>query len=155
MIRLERTLDLELVRQIMTHAALYPFLADDFYPASEDFRPNATASIWYLLVFDGDELLGLFMSHPINALAWEVHVALYPVAWGRRARAAGKAFLSWLWQMTPARVVVGFVPTSNPLAVGYAKGLGLRELGRVPLCYQRQFQLFDIVILCRERPAIS
>ena len=152
MIRLERTVDYELVRLIMTHPRMYPFLADDFCPAPEDFHPNESPAVVYLLVFDGADPLGCFVTHPINALLWEVHACLLPHAWGRRAREAGKAYLAWLWEFTGARKVVGFIPASNPLMLRYARGLGLTEVGRLTQCYQRAFQLYDLIILGRDRP---
>lgn len=152
MLRLEQTKDLALVAKIFTHPSIYPCLCDDFYPPPEHFWPNDSPTVAYLLVYDGDELLGMFMTHPINGILWEVHHALLPHCWGRRARAAGREYLRWLWSNTQALKVIGFVPSQNQLAIRYAKGLGLVELGRIDRAYMRGGELLDLVIVGTDRP---
>jgi Protein of unknown function (DUF2824) len=153
MIRFERTKNLQLVASIMTHDALWPWISDDFYPAPEHFLPNADESIFYLIPFDGDEPLGVVITHPINTLLWEIHHALLPIAWGARARAIAEAFWLWLWENTHALKAVGFTPSSHRLAIRFAKQVGMQEVGRITKCYQRQFELHDIVIFEKPRPA--
>ncbi len=153
MIRFERTHNLKLVASILTHEKLWPWISDDFYPAPENFWPNESEYIFYLIAFDGDEPLGLYIAHPINTLLWEVHHALLPKAWGARALEIGRAFEAWLWENTHALKAVGFTPACNKLALRYARKLGMREAGRVTKCYQRRFELFDIVIFEKPRPA--
>ncbi len=155
MIRFERTFDLALVRSIMTRPEIYPGLADDFYPSAENFRPFAGAALFHLLAFDderGGELLGLFVTHPINAVLWEVHHALLPSAWGARAHRVGIAFESWLWENTQAQTAVGFTPASNRLALRYARRHGMTEVGRIPLAIARRSRLEDILIFAKHRP---
>lgn len=146
MIRFERTRNLKLVASIMTHPKLWPWIADDFYPAPEHFWPLESEAIHYLVALDEDEPLGLVITHPINAILWEVHHALLPQAWGARARAIGEAFEAWLWANTSALKAVGFTPSCNKLALRYARKAGMQEVGRIEKCYQRQFELHDIVI---------
>jgi RimJ/RimL family protein N-acetyltransferase len=153
MIRFERTRDFELVALILTHPKLYPWIADDFFPAPENYWPNESESIWRLLVFDDDDCLGLITTHPINPLLWEVDHALLPKCWGSRAREVGRAFEAWLWENTPAEKAVGFTPSCNRLALAYAKRAGMTEAGRVSGCYRRHFETHDLVIFEKARPA--
>lgn len=152
MIRLERTLDYELIRRIFTHPKLYPYIFDDFTGAPENFWPMESPALFHLLAYDGEELLGMFVTHSINPLLWEVHHALLPHAWGGRARAAGKAYLAWLWEHTRANTVFGCTPTCNPLAIRFAKSFGLKEIGRLTGCYLRHGELHDLIVLGRARP---
>lgn len=153
MIRFERTRNLKLIASIMTHPDLWPWLSDDFYPAPENFLPIESEAIFHLMAFDGDEPLGLYITHPINTLLWEVHHALLPKAWGPRALEIGRAFEAWMWLNTDALKLVGFTPACNKLALRYAKQLGMQEVARVAKCYQRRFELHDIVILEKAKPA--
>src|SRR5579884_3617144 len=144
MIRLEMTRDYARIAEIMTHPKLYPWIADDFYPAPENFWPLESDALVHLLAFDGDECLGLYITHPINTRLWEVHHCLLPNAWGRRSIEVGRAFETWLWENTQAAKVIGFTPSDNRLALRYAKKLGMKEAGKVTSALQRRFELHDI-----------
>lgn len=150
-IRIEQTLDYERVASIFTHPKLYPWLSDDFYPPPEQFWPNTSPSVIYLLAFEGDELLGLFMANPINSILWEAHHALLPSCWGARAAVAGEAFLAWLWTHTLCEKVLGFTPGDNKLAIRYAQRLGMKIEGRIKHAIKRRGELHDLVILGQER----
>lgn len=164
MIIFERTRDLDLVAAIMTHSLIYPWIADDFYPAPENFRPNDSEAVHYLLSFDEaqrKELLGVFITYPVNQLLWMVDHALLPHSWGSRERSTarsgaraleiGRAFEEWLWTFTPATKAVGLTPSCNKLALRYARRAGMTEVGRISRCYQRQFELHDLVIFEKEK----
>lgn len=156
MIELQRTRDYQLVASIMRRREIYRSLADDFYPAPEQFLPIASEGLVHLLAFDGDrqgELLGVLVAHPINPVLWEVHHALLPSCWGARAHAVGIAFEAWLWENTLAQTAFGFTPECNRLALRYARRHGMRECGRIPRAWQKDGELFDIIILAKSRPA--
>lgn len=155
MIELERTKDYDLVRMVMTNPKIYPGLADDFYPAPENFWPTESDSIYYLMAMEDGKLLGIYITHPINTLTWETHHAILPENWGAKATEIGAAFEAWLWVNTPATKAVGFTPTSNPLAIRYAKKAGMQEAGRLDKCYQKDFALYDIVIFSKSRPGME
>lgn len=135
----------------MTTPGVYEWLADDFYPTPENFWPQMSPAIFHLVAYDGAELVGVYITHPINAVCWEVHHAILPSAWGARARRIGEAYEAWLWENTGAQTAVGFTPTCNRLALRYARVLGMRECGRLPRAYQRRGELFDIVIFAKGR----
>jgi len=86
MIRFERSTDYALIRSIITTPAVFRHLTDDNSPSAEDYQPIEHEAIWYVIVRDSycgdEELLGLWMFHPLNSICWEVHTALLPNAWG-------------------------------------------------------------------------
>lgn len=140
------TRDLELVRRVMTHPKIYRHLADDGCPPPDEFRPADHPAILYLTVWQGDELLGLWMLVPHNAVCWEAHTALLPSAWGR-AREAARAMLAWLWAHTGCRRLIGAVPRSNRLAAKLARDAGMREYGVNEKSFLRQGRLEDQIML--------
>lgn len=152
MIELERTFDMNLVAKIMTHPRLWPHLADDFYPAPDNFIPLGGDNIFYLLAREAGRILGLCIAHPINTLLWEVHHALLPSAWGRKAHRIGEAFQQWIWDNTKALKLVGFTPSCNRLAVRYALKQGLTKIGEISQCFQRGGMLCDVFIFEKGRP---
>jgi hypothetical protein len=155
-IRFQRTFDLDLVRSIMTRPEIYAGLSDDFYPSAEEFRPNGSEAVVYLIAYDDvkqdGELLGLFITHPINAVLWETHHALLPICWGARAHQVGVAFERWLWANTQAQTALGFTPECNRLAVRFARRHGLKECGRIPSGYQKGGVLCDLLVFSKTRP---
>lgn len=151
MIRFERTRDFELIASIMSRPELYRWIADDFYPAAENFWPLASDSILYLLAYEGAELLGLVITHPINAVLWEVHHAILPSAWGERAHRIAVEAEQWIWRHTLAAAIVGFTPECNRLALQFARRHGGREVGRIPRAYQRDGALFDLIVFSKSR----
>jgi hypothetical protein len=146
----ERSFDYSLIGEIMRHPRLYQ--ADDFSPAREDYRPPENESIYYMLVRDGEELLGLFVLYPQNAVCWEIHTRLLPCAWGARAAEAAKGILEWLWTNTPAVRLVTSAPGNNRLAIRFAEAGGLSRFGRNPASYLKNGKLHDQILLGISKP---
>jgi RimJ/RimL family protein N-acetyltransferase len=86
-------------------------------------------AILYLLVRDGDELLGMFMLAPHNAICYEIHTCLLPNGWGPRARRAARRCIEWMWANTPCRRLITHVPQYNRLALRFALDAGMRIYG--------------------------
>jgi len=143
----ERTKDYELVRQIVTHPDIYPFVSDDYSPAPNDYKPFESDSIWYVLAKDGDELLGMWSFVPDNAICWQVHTCLLPTAGGKRAKRAAKEMAEWIWQNTTCLRLVTNVPDYNRQASIFARWAGMVEFGRNPKSYMKTGILHDQILL--------
>jgi RimJ/RimL family protein N-acetyltransferase len=151
-IHIERSTDYALIRAIMSHPSVYSHLVDDFSPAAAEFRPIESDLIWYLVAWDGNQLLGLWMLHPHNGICWEIHTALLPHAWGDRARRAANAALAWIWTNTPCRRIVTNVPAENRLAYHFALAAGLEVYGTNEASFLRHGRLQDQICLGISRP---
>ena len=142
-----RTTDYSVIRSIITHPKVYPNVSDDFSPKREDFVPIEHPGIWYVLVSDGEELLGVFTFIPQNAVCWEVHTCLLPNAWGERAKDAGRGVIQWIWDNTPCLRIVTNVPRYNRLALGFALQSGLKQFGNNSRSYMKKGKLHDQILL--------
>jgi RimJ/RimL family protein N-acetyltransferase len=131
----------------MTDPAVWPWIGDDFSPAREDFRPIEHPGIWYVIVRDQAELLGLWMFVPQNAVCWEVHTCLLPSHGVKRGRQAAREMARWIWQNTPCRRIVTNVPRFNRAALLFARAAGMQEFGVNPRSYQKGGELHDQVLL--------
>lgn len=138
---------MELVREVMTHPRVYPWIGDDGSPAREEFRPNDHPALWYVLAFDGEDLLGLWLFVPLNAITWEAHTCLLPGHGFRRGRQAGKEVIEWLWANTPCERLVTSVPTYNRAALQFAKAAGMQEYGRNPQSFLKDGRRHDQILL--------
>ena len=150
--RLEETRDVSVIRAVMTHPRLWPWLSHDFSPSAAEFWPSCTPGVHYLEArSDQGELLGLCIAHALNPVCWEVDHAILPHAWGATAIAIGRALGHWVWDNTDAQTVVGMTPSDNRLACRYAQTLGMVETGRIPKAFQRRGLLHDLVIFTQHR----
>src|SRR6516165_7128124 len=57
----ERSQDWELIRGIMLNPKIWTHISDDSTPPAEEWEPVQAEHIWYVIVRDGEEVLGLFM----------------------------------------------------------------------------------------------
>jgi RimJ/RimL family protein N-acetyltransferase len=152
MIHIERSTDYALIRGIMTHDAVYRHLTDDTSPAAADFRPIESDHLWYLVVWDGNQLLGLWLLHPHTAVEWEIHTALLPDAWGDRARRAAAVMLEWVWVNTPCRRIITGVPQGNRLAYRFALDAGMEQYGVNCASFLKNGRMQDQICLGISRP---
>jgi len=153
MIEFERSTDYALIRQVMTHARVWPHITDDGSPNVDSFHPVESESFWYVLARRDGELLGLFLFVPENMITWSVHTCLLPVAWGPVARECGRGVAEWIWRETLCHRIVTTVPVTNTLALEFAKSCGMRAFGRNPQSILKGGKLVDQILLGISRPA--
>jgi RimJ/RimL family protein N-acetyltransferase len=152
MIHIERSTDYGLIRAIMTQPALYKHLSDDGSPPANEYRPIESDAIWYLVVWDANTLLGLWMLVPQNSICWEIHTALLPHAWGERAHRAAQVMLAWIWENTPCRRIITNVPVDNRLAFHFALDAGMEVYGKNEDSFLKGGKLLDQICLGITRP---
>jgi hypothetical protein len=97
-ITVERTRDWELVKRIVTHPKIYPYVKDDFAPPPEKWEPIQHEHVVHLLCRDDHMVVGLFVLIPENAVCWEVHTNILPIAYGEKATECGRAGIKWVFE---------------------------------------------------------
>ena len=133
----ERSQDYTLIRQIITHPAIWPHVSDDYTPKPEEWKPAENDSVWYVLVYDGGELLGLWTFIPETAICWKVHTCLLPCAWGYRSRIAARQMAEWIFANTACLRIITDVPEYNRHALKFAKDAGMHEFGYNAASYMK------------------
>jgi hypothetical protein len=144
-ITIERTVNYDLVRRIIVHPRMYSWLVADGAPSK--FVILRGEFPWYVLIRDGDELLGIFILVPLNGVCWEVHACLLPNAWGVRTREACRQGIDWLAKNSPCVKVIANICSENRLALGLARRLGAKIIGVNETSILRGGQLKDQVIV--------
>jgi RimJ/RimL family protein N-acetyltransferase len=146
MITITRTFDDALIKKIVTHPEVYPWLSDDGSPAAENWQPTPSQAIYYVLAeFDG-EPVAVFMFTPQNSVCYEGHSALLPKIWGQGAEIAVMV-QRWLFENSPAQRIVGNAPAFNERALYYAQKAGMRRYGLNPKSYLKNGVLYDQVLV--------
>lgn len=137
----ERTRDYELVRAIVTHPQVYrPELLSDQAPRPEEWR--ASPELFYLLVREAGEALGVFVFAPETPERWDGHIAMRPAAWGRSTRFC-RGMVRWLAEHTACRELVARVPAYNRACLALMRRLDWTAAGIEPASIRRGGVLFD------------
>lgn len=119
-------------------------------PAREDYVPPEGPHLWYVLVFDGPDLLGLFFCVPFSPVLWEIHTCLFVGVGLRRAIAAYRAGLEWLGLHTSCRKVLGMISADNPRALVVALRGGARKVGVLTSSISKGGALLDQTIVAAD-----
>ncbi len=146
--RIERTHDIDLVTRIMSDPAVYPQISDDGSPDIEDFIAVDDDAIYYLLVLDNSEnVLGLFLLHPHNTVLYEIHTCLLSTCRGAQADEAAQKVLDWIFNNTPCKKLMTYVPETNKPALHYAQRAGLKIEGINTQSFLKDGELYDQTFL--------
>ena len=138
----ERSEDWDLIRSVITHPKIWPHVSDDSTPPWEEWQPVIADSVWYVVVRDGEEVLGVFTMVRHNAICWEVHTCLLPSAWGRTLEAA-RQMAEWAFANMECLRIITNVPAYNRLALRFAERAGMTQFGVNEKSYLKDGKLWD------------
>lgn len=151
-ISFEISQDWKLIKAIVTHPKIYDHVSDDFSPEADAWEPVNDPAVTYVLVKDGEEILGLWAFTRQNGVCFEVHTCLLPNSWGERAHMAVQKLVGWVWENLPALRVITQVPAYNRHALKFAHLAGLTEYGLNPKAFMKHGQLCDVILLGISKP---
>ncbi len=136
--------DLGIVRSVMAHPKVWPWIHDDFAPPVEQFIPQMRPDIFYLLLHTEDKLAGLFMIVWQNTIMAEVHTCLLPEFWGKAGLECAKAGIEYMFTQTPCEKLITYVPSDNGQAERYSTRNGFMEEGNLTQAFVRNEKLLDM-----------
>ena len=126
---------------------------DDFSPQPFDWEPCMDERIIYVLVLDGEELLGMWVFHPTDyQIMMKVHTCLLPVGRGKRGYQAAKEMAEWFWKNTAAERLITDIPAFHPRAMRFAAAAGMVRFGVNPQSFKKNGRLWDVVMMGMSRP---
>lgn len=141
--KIERTRDMKLVREVMMHPSIWPHIHDD---GVKDYEPIDVDGLYWLEVNE-NETLGVFLVHQHNSVCYEVHTCILPVAWGEKAATAARLLLDWVFKNTGCLKLVTHVPSYNRLAKKFARNAGMQHEGINRQSFLRNGVLLDQYLL--------
>lgn len=145
MIRIERTNDIEYIKQCVTHPKIWDYSTDDGSVEKSIYVPLIADVVYWLMVVE-DSPLGVFLLHPHNSICFEVHTCLLPKIWGRSVECT-LAGIDWMWENTSCRRIITNVPEYNLLAIRLAERSGLLRFGENPKSYLKNGILYNQIML--------
>ncbi len=127
-LRFERSTDYELIAAILTNSQIYRRMTNDAAPEPEDLFVGPVAGITYVVGFEGNVPVALFLlaGNRYAAGISECHFAMSPAEWGRTGEIAA-GFLQWVWRETSIYKLIGPLPSYNRLALRLARAVGFKE----------------------------
>jgi RimJ/RimL family protein N-acetyltransferase len=145
MITIERTTDYAMIRRIVTHPRIYPWITDDGSPGSDEWEPIRDDRVWYLLVKLEGQPAGVFIFLPQNSICYEMHTCLMPLLWGQNHGSvlAGMMAVQWMFENSSAQRIVGNAADYNRLALRYGRKIGLKQFGTNPKSFLHDGTLYD------------
>ena len=141
----ERTTDWELIKSIVTHPRIWPWISDDLSCKPEEWQPLKN-EVFYLKVSDQEGLLGIWCLRSCTSTCWEVHTCLLPRAYGNSI-AASKAAIRWVFVNTPCTRLITAVPSDNRLALRLARRAGMLEFGCNPKSFVKRGEFLSQYML--------
>lgn len=99
----EQCYDVEVVRAILTHPAIYDRIAEDGTPLREDYEHELIG--FHVIGTENGELVGLMIYYPQNLVTWECHVQVVPEFRKTHADEFGQKALKWAFDMGAQKIV--------------------------------------------------
>lgn len=143
-----------IVKYIITHPKVYGRITDDYCENPPvDFRPMMQEPVRYVIVMDGQELMGGFMLVPDSRICWQIHAMLLPKSWGR-TRQIAREMAEWFWSNTSCLRLYTSVAAYNSVAIVFAKYAGFTEFGRNKKSFMKRGRLQDQILLGLSKPEV-
>lgn len=149
---IQRSTDAARIKALAAHPAIFPWVADDYFPDPEKWEPTVTSNVVNLLAIDelGDFGFGIF--HPKNYACFEGHLGFLPRSYGPPAIEAFTRMLAWMWENTTAARIVGEICQDNSRALQFAVSAGFESYGVNQKSILRGGRLRDQICLGISRP---
>jgi len=141
--KIERTHDMELVREILSHPSIWPHIHED---GTDEPAPDDHEQFHWMLVSDGAPA-GVFLLHPRTSRCLEMHTCLLPRIWGAGASEAARLLANYVFQELGALKLVTNVPASNRRALRFAQASGGKIEGVNRASFMRNGVMEDLIML--------
>jgi RimJ/RimL family protein N-acetyltransferase len=137
----ERCYDVDVVRSILTHPAIYDRIAEDGTLPREDYIPDMIGAA-YVVGIVGADPIGVMIYHPVNGITWECHVQVLPEYRKEHADEFAQKALQWAWDMGVQKIVAQ-IPELYPNVRDFGLRHGFAVEGTNRKSYLKNGQIHD------------
>ena len=132
------------MNRILSHKDVWEGTIDD--NCNEDIRYKQAEQLLngFISLMPNDDCL--FVFRPLNSILLEGHMNVHPDGRGKTAIEAGKETLSWLFENTKFRKIIGLTPTYNKAAIRFAILIGMEREGVISNSWLKNGVLYDQVV---------
>ncbi len=154
MITLQRTRDMDVIREIARDSRIWDQMADDHSGSREEYEPPSDGAVYVAVMLNG-RAEGFFALIPKTPTRIEVHTCLTPDLSPWQKMEAGAQLPRWVWANTSCIRIYTEIPTCNQAAYGFAKACGMTQSGVEPQCFLKGGVLHDVYVMGMNRPTIE
>lgn len=115
------TKDMDKIKAVLCDEWIYNRISEDGTPNVEDYEPTTDA----LYLID-DDLSGVMIFHPINAITFEMHIQMLDKS---KAMEFGHSCIEWFWDKSYATKLVAQIPEIYPDVCKFAEKHGFEKEG--------------------------
>ena len=137
----ERCYDVDVVRAILTHPAIYDRISEDGTLPREDYIPDLIGAAFVIGIVGADPI-GLMIYNPISGIVWECHVQVLPEYRKEYASEFFKKALGWAFDMG-CRKIIAQIPFLYPDVKKFALKHGFEVEGVNRKSYLKNNVLHD------------
>jgi RimJ/RimL family protein N-acetyltransferase len=149
-LKIERTRDMGLVKQLASDPAIYPEIIDDSFSDKKNcvWQPENAKNKYYLIPYLCEKEappcpLGVIAYYPINHILFEGHLFILPAFQHIMTAELGHMANKWMFQHSSCQSIIAFVPTSKPHVLKFVKKAGLKQVGILPASYASNGEIVD------------
>lgn len=139
-----RTFDSQLVQKVLGHPTLKR--RSDIKNLGI-FDPENQKDLYYLIVSEGNEVLGLLVFHPQNRGCYQGHVNYLPRYWGSGLEKYTKEAIEWMFTNADCEKIFAFIPDKFPEIKKHSIKAGMVEEGLLTNSYRVGDDLYSQTIM--------
>lgn len=134
---LYRTTNPTLIKDVLTHPMIYPFVKDDGSPSAQDYTPIVHPDVHYLIAHKnveqgaGSITCGLISFFPVTSGVLDVHIGMMPHGRGISAIRFAALALQYAFngEKPLALKIIANIPAFNKRTIRFASCMGLKTEG--------------------------
>lgn len=141
----KRTFDVELIKSVMLHPDIFETVAEDGQEPG-DFKINTDSEAW-VLMFVGDDLIGVYVFHPHNSVTLEIHAHILPEFRKEHSIESGIMALKWFLENGNYKKLIAQVPSVYKNVKNFCLNNGFRVEGINRMSHKKDGQIMDLTLL--------
>lgn len=141
---IQRTVDAQLIKDILSTDNIYDGLVYDGSPDFNEFQPNVKDNIWFILK-ENNNTCGLITLEYLNYVLWVPHIVIFEKYRGKDSITWGKQAASYMRYKCGAKRFLAMTPYIN--AKRYAEKMGFNYIATLPKSIKKNGKLLDQYML--------
>lgn len=142
--------DIDTINAIMRDDSVYPYITDDDCP-KDPLEFNAADTVnnkdAYFIMERSGGILFMFLKQ--SASLWCVHTCVLPEKRGRQSVRAGIETTKWMFNNTPCKSIMSYIPEYNKPALMFAHLCGYRICGEIANGFLKDGNLQKLIVVNR------